>query len=230
MNANVLAVGETGYEDSGEGAAAGPAGGPGPGQPVRAMLRLELRGAADDAARAALLARAGESPDLGDSRSPVAPEPSQSFAVLADRLTVESGRLSLWHTDEVVFRCPVSALISIAFELLDDPRPVPCLGLSQRHSAAAHPVVGHPEGTRREAHQDLASANTRWTSTDERRLIELHAAGVPIDTLARTIGRREGAIRARLFKLRHAQESRPSAPNDPASAAPPEDSAEGSGG
>jgi hypothetical protein len=193
------------------------------------MLRLELRGAADDAARAALRARAGESPDLGDPRPTRAPEPSQSFAVLADRLTVESGRLSLWHTDEVVFRCPVSALISIAFEPLDDPRPAPRLGLAHVHPHAAHAAaLAEPEGARREAHQDLASANTRWTSADERRLIELHAAGVPIDTLARTIGRREGAIRARLFKLRHAHEKRPSAPNDPASAEPSEDSADGS--
>jgi hypothetical protein len=229
MNANVLAVGETGYEDSGEGAAAGPAEGPEPGQPVRAMLRLELRGAADDAARAALRARTGDAPDPGGPRPAVAAEPSQSFAVLADRLTVESGRLSLRHADEVVFRCPVSALISIAFELLDDPRPVPRLGLPPARPHAAH-AAAEPEGARREAHQDLASANTRWTSADERRLVELHAAGVPIDTLARTIGRREGAIRARLFKLRHAQQIRSSTPNDPASAAPPEDSAAGSTG
>ena len=161
------------------------------------MLQLELRGAADDRAHAALQARTGEPESRGGRRPSVAHEPSESFAVLADRLTVESGRLSLWDADEVVFRCPVSALISIAFDVLDDRRPAP---------NAAHAVAPCLDGPRREAPHDLASANTRWTPADEARLLELHAAGVPIDALARIVGRRKGAIRSRLFKLRHARE------------------------
>lgn len=190
------------------------------------MLRLELRGAADDAARAALQERDGE-PAVRDERRPsAAPEPSQSFAVLADRLTVGSGRLSLWHADEVVFRCPVSALISIRFEILDNQRPAPPPGLSYRRPHSSHPahtVAAHPDGPHRDARFDLASANTRWTTADERRLLELHAAGVPIDALAHTFGRRKGAVRARLFKLRHARDPGQTASADAAPDPPPED-------
>ena len=186
------------------------------------MLRLELRGTADEAAQAAFPVHGGE------HRAPAAPETSQSFAILADRLTVESGRLSLWNAAELVFRCPVSALLSIAFEVFDDARPAPSSGLSHRRPHTAHPahsVATHPDGPRRDAH-DLASANTRWTLADDRRLLELHAAGVPVDTLARTLGRRKGAVRARLFKLRHAEPG-PDSAADRARDAPSEDSANG---
>ena len=197
------------------------------------MLRLELRGAADDdAARANPQARDGEPENRGGQRPSATREPSQSFAVLADRLTVESGRLSLWQAQEVVFRCPVSALLSIAFEALDDPRPAPGPAPTQHrrpHAGhGAHPVAVHPDGPRREApHHDLASANTRWTTADERRLLELRAAGLPIDALARTFGRREGAVRARLFKLRHAGKPGRAASAEPESGEPSEDSADG---
>ena len=139
------------------------------------------------------------------------PESSQSFAILADRLTVDSGRLSLWHADELVFRLPISALDSIAFEVHEDPRAAASAGPAPHRShavrGAAHTAVAElPDGPHGEDHRDLASANTRWTPADEARLLELHAAGVPIDALARIVGRRKGAIRSRLFKLRHAQE------------------------
>lgn len=197
------------------------------------MLRLRIRGEAVGAAQTAPRS------DDAAHRPAVAPETSQSFAILADRMTVESksGRLSLWHADELVFRLPVSALLSIAFEVHDDPRPIPAAGFPLRrsnaspaaHTAPAPPapaVVDHLDGPHTEAHHDLPSANTRWTSADERRLLELHAAGVPIDALARTFGRRKGAVRARLFKLRHAQEPGPQTPADRADAPPTRGAAE----
>lgn len=198
------------YEDSGGGPTdvADPAPAPGGGRPIKAMLRLEIRGAAHDPARAPL--RPGDE----DRRPAAGPGISQGFAVLADRLTFEpdSARLSLWHTGELVFRLPVSALISIAFEVHDDPRPAPpAAAPPQPRNApqAGHAVAEDPEGPHGEAHRDLASANTRWTAADERRLLELRAADVPIDELARAFGRRKGAVRARLFKLRHAAEPDP---------------------
>lgn len=216
-------MGDTVYEDNGVRPlnAVGPAGVPEPG-PRKAMLRIELRGAADEAARAAFVVREGE------PQSSEEPESSESFAVVADRMTVGSGRLSLWNAEELVFRCPISALISVAFEVLDEPRHAPHPGTTHRRPHAAHPphtVAAHPDGPQREAHGDLASANTRWTDADERRLLELHAAGVPMDALARAFGRRKGAVRARLFKLRHARE--PDASAAPAPDASSEDPAGG---
>jgi hypothetical protein len=203
-------VGEAVYEDNGgrPSDVADPTPAPDGGRPIKAMLRLEIRGAAHDAARAV--------PRPGDEagRPAAGPGLPQSFAVLADRLTCEpdSGRLSLWHTGELVFRLPVSALISIAFEVHDDPRPAPPAAFPPRRpnaSQAGHAVAEDPEGPHGEVHRDLASANTRWTAADERRLLELRAADVPIDELARAFGRRKGAVRARLFKLRHAAEPGP---------------------
>lgn len=198
------------------------------------MLRLEIRGAADGPDRTAL------QPDDGEHPSDVALESSQSFVILVDRLTFDpkSAHLSLWHADELVFRLPASALLSIVFEVRDDPWPIPSVGLPLQHSnamhathaspapQAAHVVAGHSDGPHAEPHRDLPSANTRWTTADEHRLLELHATGVPIDALARTFGRRKGAVRARLFKLRRAKEPGPESFDDPASAAPAQETAD----
>jgi hypothetical protein len=172
------------------------------------VLRITLRGPAGDAARTAP-PRAGEGPAGGTDphgRYLAGPEAAEGFAVLADRLTVESsGCLSLWQADEVVFCCALTALASISFEALGGLQLTPSLEVADgrpRALPAAGAVLGPADGPRAEAHRDLASANTRWTPADERRLLELHATGVSIDVLARTFGRRKGAVRARLFKLR----------------------------
>lgn len=180
--ANVVTVGDSEYEYVGDRlpAVGGPAEASAPGQPIRAMLRLTLRSGAD--------------------------EPPESVEVLADRMTVESGRFSFWHADDLVFRCSVLALISVAFETLDDPLRALSPEPSHHRPHAAPVLAAEPEGPHRAAHHELSSANTRWTPEDERILLDLHSAGVPISELARTFGRRKGAIRARLFKLRGARE------------------------
>lgn len=219
--ANVLTVGDTVYEDSPGGpsvAAVEPSAAPAAGRPLKTMLRIKLRGASDGSAQTVPHPRDGE-PEVRDERLPASPVPedAQSFVVLADRLTVDSGRLSLWHAEEVVFCCPVAALASIAFEALGNPRLAPSVervadGVRPPASHGPVAVAGQPEDPYVEAHRDLASANTRWTAQDERRLVELHEAGVSIDELARTFGRRKGAVRARLFKLRRALEAGPDVP------------------
>lgn len=204
-------MGDAVYEDSGGRPpdAADPAPAPDRARPAGAVLRLELHGVDE---RAPTLPR----PDGGGHRPAGAAEttsPSQSLAVLADRMAVEPGRLSVWHAGELVFRSPVAALISIAFEAHGDPEPAlaaqttlrdPDPAHAGRAGLAGHAVAEDPEGPHGEVHRDLPSANTRWAAADEHRLLELHAAGVPIDELARAFGRRKGAVRARLFKLRHA--------------------------
>lgn len=179
------------------------------------MLRIRLRARADGPGPAAARPREGE-PDLHDEPgpAPAAPEDPQGFVVLADRLAVDSGCLSLWRAGEAVFCCPVAALASIDFEAFGDLRLTPSSEPAQAASPPAlhGPVPGQPEDPHVEAHRDLASANTRWTAQDELRLVAMYEAGVSIDVLARTFGRRKGAVRARLFKLRRALAAGPDRP------------------
>jgi hypothetical protein len=126
----------------------------------------------------------------------------------ADRLTVEDGRLSLWRGAELVFQCPAAVLAAIGFESPAEP--------AASNSGAAHPLQSpYPDHHQkahdplRDAHHDLASANTRWTAEDEQRLRELHEAGIPLDATARALGRRHGAVRARLARLRVAGSTDP---------------------
>jgi hypothetical protein len=197
------------YEDDGGRPrdVAGPAPATRRGRPIKALLRLEVRSV--PGAEPPSLPQSGN----GKHRSSAAPEVPQSFAILADRLTIEPGCLSLWHAGELVFRSPIAALISIAFGMPPGPPPPPAAEPALPESDPEASPAGHaghavadeqPEGPRGEPHRDLSSANTRWTRADEHRLVELHSAGVPIDELARRFGRRKGAVRARLFKLRHA--------------------------
>ena len=102
--------------------------------------------------------------------------------LLADRLAFESGELVVWHRDQAVFRCPVGSVLSIAF--------------------APEHAVYVASGRR-----SRGRASTRWTQQDEARLVQLDEAGESIESIARTLERNEGAIRARLMRLRQA--SRP---------------------
>lgn len=96
--------------------------------------------------------------------------------VVTDLLTVDEDDLLFWERERVVFRCPVRAISAITF--------APAATL---YTAALR--------------EDLASANTRWSEQDDRRLHELHAAGVPVAEIARQLGRRTGSIRTRLARL-----------------------------
>ncbi len=203
------------YEDGPDAPTVEPSASPVLGRSFRAVLRIKLRTRPEGAAQPAPRPPEG-GPDSHGERGPapaVPPDP-QGFVVLADRLAVDAGCLSLWRTGEVVFCCPVAALASIDFEALGDPCPAPSAEPAQAAAPPAPhgPVPGQPEDPHAEAHRDLASANTRWTAQDEHRLIAMYEAGVSIDVLARTFGRRKGAVRARLFKLRRALAAGPEVP------------------
>lgn len=96
---------------------------------------------------------------------------------LADRLAFESADLVVWDRGEVVLRCPVASVLSIAFA-------------SERTVYIA--------ATRR----SRGRASTRWTAQDSVRLVQLDEAGESVESIARTLERNEGAIRARLMRLR----------------------------
>jgi hypothetical protein len=97
--------------------------------------------------------------------------------LLADRLVFESGDLVVWDRDRIAFRCPVASVQSMAFA---------------------------PEKTIyiASARRSRGRASTRWTRQDEVRLVELDEAGETVESIARTLERNEGAIRARLMRLR----------------------------
>jgi hypothetical protein len=98
--------------------------------------------------------------------------------LLADRLAFESGELLVWDRGEVVFRCPAGSVLSIVF---------------------APEKTAYLASTRR----SRGRASTRWTPQDEMRLVRLDEAGETVETIARTLERNEGAIRARLMRLRN---------------------------
>lgn len=150
----------------------------------------------------------------------------------ADRLTIEDDTLFVWHEGTTVFACPVADLVAVTFPGAgtgfpgtgaaapgtSDPAERPREGRGthdpreQRYSPggrgghdpryAAELTDRDHRDLRRAAHRDLSSANTRWTAEDERRLLELHAAGTPLDAIARALGRQKGAVRVRLHRLR----------------------------
>lgn len=99
--------------------------------------------------------------------------------LLADRLAFESGDLVVWDRGEVAFRCPAGSVLSIVFA---------------------------PEKTVyiASARRSRGRASTRWSPQDEARLMQLDEAGEPVESIARTLERNEGAIRARLMRLRRA--------------------------
>jgi hypothetical protein len=162
--------------------------------PAGAVLRLELR-EADGAGSGPARSQGAVSVAAARNR------PAQAYTVRADRLTVEEGRLSLWRGAELVFQCPAAELAAIGFESPAEPP-------AAANAGAAHPYQGpYQEHQKahdplRDAHHDLSSANTRWTAEDEHRLRELHQAGIPLDAIARALGRQRGAVRARLARLR----------------------------
>jgi hypothetical protein len=159
--------------------------------PAGTVLRLELRGTD------------GPGRDGAAQTYAVQTHTVQTYTVRADRLTVEDGRLSLWRGAELVFQCPAAALAAIAFESPADPPAHPHPGPYSGPYPDPHPDHHQkPHDPLRDAHHDLASANTRWTAEDEHRLRELHLAGIPLDAIARTLGRQRGAVRARLARLR----------------------------
>lgn len=97
--------------------------------------------------------------------------------LLADRLAFDSGDLVVWDRDRIAFRCPIASVQSMAFA---------------------------PEKTVfiASARRSRGRASTRWTRQDEARLVELDEAGETVESIARTLERNEGAIRARLMRLR----------------------------
>lgn len=97
--------------------------------------------------------------------------------LLADRLAFESGDLVVWDRDRIAFRCPVGSVQSIAF---------------------APEKTVYIASTRR----SRGRASTRWTAQDEVRLVQLDEAGESVESIARKLERNEGAIRARLMRLR----------------------------
>lgn len=97
--------------------------------------------------------------------------------LLADRLAFDSGDLVVWDRDRIAFRCPVASVQSIAFA----PEKTVYIASSRR---------------------SRGRAATRWTPQDEVRLVQLDEAGESVESIARTLERNEGAIRARLMRLR----------------------------
>jgi hypothetical protein len=99
--------------------------------------------------------------------------------LLADRLAFESADLVVWDRGEVAFRCPVASVLSIVFA----------------PEKTAYTVSGR---------RSRGRASTRWSPQDEVRLLQLDEAGESVESIARTLERNEGAIRARLMRLRRA--------------------------
>jgi hypothetical protein len=97
--------------------------------------------------------------------------------LLADRLTFEAADLVVWDRGRVEFRCPADSVLSVAFA----------------PDKTLYTVV---------ARRSRGRASTRWTRQDEVRLIQLDRAGESLESMARILERNEGAIRARLTRLR----------------------------
>ena len=97
--------------------------------------------------------------------------------LLADRLAFDSGDLVVWDRDRIAFRCPIASVQSIAFA----PEKTVYIAAARR---------------------SRGRASTRWTPQDEDRLVELDEAGESVESIARMLERNEGAIRARLMRLR----------------------------
>lgn len=100
-------------------------------------------------------------------------------------VTIEEEALSFWSTpglwsapaDEAVARYSLSQVLSLRFD--------PPAG----RGSLSRPDPAHPNAYR------------RWTEEDETALVAAHHRGDPIDEIAVSLGRRRGAIRARLIAL-----------------------------
>lgn len=106
--------------------------------------------------------------------------------VEADVLTFEDGMVTVWLQGTDMGTFPLRSLKEAGF-------------------TSGTPGLGRGPDTRTytvaQVRKQHGNAYQRWTEEDDRRLLELHAAGCDVEALARHFSRQPSAISARLAKL-----------------------------